>query len=64
MTLIKNTNERETTEKISSYITQIELLNKEIKSKEKMINDSIAINEAIKSKEANSKRKITKYSIK
>ena len=50
MTLIRNTTERDKAEKISSYETQIELLNKEIKSKEKMINDSISINEAIKSK--------------
>ena len=50
MTLIRNTKERETEEKISSYEAQIELLNKEIQSKEKMINDSISINEAIKSK--------------
>ena len=63
MTLIKNTNERETTEKISSYITQIELLNKEIKSKEKMINDSIAINEAIKSKNKSKDEEIKKLTL-
>ncbi len=50
ITLIKNLNEREIAEKISAYDAQIALLNKELKSKEKMINDSISINEAIKSK--------------
>ena len=60
MTLIRNTTERDTAEKISSYENQIELLNKEIKSKEKMINDSISINEAIKSKNKSKEEEIKK----
>jgi len=63
ITHMKNTNEREIAEKISSYETQIELLNKEIKSKEKMINDSITINEAIKSKNKNKDEEIKKLNL-
>ena len=63
MTLIRNTTNRETAEKLSSYETQIELLNKEIKSKEKMINDSISINEAIKSKNKSKEEEIKKLNL-
>ena len=57
---IKNKNEIEIAEKISSYETQIELLNKELKSKEKMINDSITINESIQSKNKLKEEEINK----
>ena len=57
---IKNKNEKEIAEKISSYEIQIELLNKELKSKEKMLNDSILINEKINSKNKSKEEEIKK----
>ena len=60
MNHIKNKSEIEIAEKISSYETQIELLNKELKSKEKMINDSISINESIQSKNKLKEEEINK----
>ena len=47
---IKTLNEREVNDKISGYEAQIELLNKELQSKEQIINDSITINEKMNSK--------------
>ena len=47
---IKNLNERDLNDKISGYEAQLEYLNKELQSKEKIINDSITINEKMNTK--------------
>ena len=51
-------------DKISAYEANIELLNKEIQSKEKIINDSININEKINMKMRAKEDELKKYFIK
>ena len=47
---IKNYNENEISDKVAEYEAQISLLNRELQSKEKIINDSINVNEKMNMK--------------